>query len=232
MAKAAAVIPAAAFEFLRGLAENNDKPWFEANRATFERAVKQPLAALVGEVGAELTRRGLPLEGDPKRSTFRIHRDIRFSKDKRPYKTQLGTLWYRQGGGKPGGGVLYFHLAPGGCFTAAAFYQPEPDILDCIRERIRVRSEEFLAAQAELAKGGLKLSQEDAVSRMPQGYEDLQGSDVADAVRLRSFMVSRKLTDKQATSPKLIPLLADMAQDALPLLRFGWAAVDEVRAGV
>ena len=78
-----------------------------------ERRLKQPVAALVDAVTTELTRRGVPLEGDPKRSTFRIHRDVRFSKDKSPYKTAVGAVWYRQGSGKDGAGVLYFHLAPG-----------------------------------------------------------------------------------------------------------------------
>jgi len=225
----AAGIPPAALHFLRGLAANNDKSWFEANRATYERAVKQPVAALVEAVTAELASRDLPLEGDPKRSTFRIHRDTRFSKDKSPYKTNVGTLWYRQGGKKPGGGVLYFHLAPDGCFAAAAFYQPEPETLDCIRERIRVHPERFLEVQAALAKAGLELSREDALSRMPKGFEDLRDSEVAPALRLRHFIARRELTSKQVHGAGLVLALVTMAEDAMPLLQFGWAAVDEVQ---
>jgi uncharacterized protein (TIGR02453 family) len=228
MAKAAG-IPPAALDFLRGLAANNEKPWFEANRAVYERAVKQPVAALVGAVSAELARRELPLEGDPKRSTFRIHRDTRFSKDKSPYKTNVGTLWYRQGGKKPGGGVLYFHLAPEGCFTAAAFYQPEPEILDCIRERIRVHPERFLEMQADLAEAGLELSRDDALSRMPRGFEELKDSEVAPALRLRHFIVRRELAPEQVHGAGLVPAVVAMAAHSLPLLRFGWQAVDEVR---
>jgi uncharacterized protein (TIGR02453 family) len=220
-------IPAEALDFLRGLAANNNKAWFEANRATYERAVKAPVTALVAAVSAELARRDLPLEGDPKRSTFRIHRDTRFSKDKSPYKTNVGTLWHRQGGKKPGGGVLYLHLAPEGCFAAAAFYQPEPETLDCIRERIRVHPGRFLEAQAALARAGLELSREDMLSRMPRGFEDLKESDVAEALRRRHFIVRRNLTPEQVHGPGLVAALVAMAADSLPLLRFGWAAVDE-----
>ncbi|GAC1339245.1 MAG: DUF2461 domain-containing protein [Acetobacteraceae bacterium] len=225
----AAGIPPAALDFLRGLAANNEKAWFEANRDAYEGAVREPMAALIGDVSAELSRLGLPLEGEARRSAFRIHRDVRFSKDKSPYKTEVGAVWYRQGSGKDGAGVLYFHLAPGGCFTAAAFYRPEPETLGAIRERIRVHPDQFLAVEAGLADAGLRLDAADALRRMPRGFEDLQDSPVAAALRLRSFIVRRELLAKQVQGPALVPTIVDMAADALPLLRFGWAAVDEVR---
>ena len=183
----------------------------------------------MGAVAAELARRELPLEGDPKRSSFRIHRDIRFSNDKRPYKTEIGTLWYRQGGGKASSGVLYFHLSPAGCFAAAAFHLPDPDTLDAIREAIRVRPGAFRTARDALSAAGLSLSKEWTLSRMPRGYEDLSGSDVADAIRLKSFAVSRPVGDEQVRSVGLVDTIVAMAADALPLLRFGWGAIDEAR---
>ena len=225
------MIPAAAFTFFRGLAAHNEKAWFEANRATYESAVREPVAALVAAVTTELTRRGVPLEGDPKRSVFRIHRDVRFSKDKRPYKTHAGVVWYRQGSGKDGAGVLYFHLDPAGCFAAAAFYHPEPEVLDSLRERIRVHPEQFQAVLAELAAAKLALSEAEMLSRMPKGFEDLKGSPVETALRLKSFVVRRALSDKRVQSKALAASIALLAQDAMPLLRFGWDAVDEVARG-
>ena len=234
------MIPAAAFDFLRGLAANNEKAWFEANRATYESAVREPVARLVASVTTELTRRSVPLEGDPKRSTFRIHRDVRFSKDKSPYKTHVGSVWSRQrsdtmgsgtmGSGKTGAGVLYFHLDPAGSFAAAAFYHPEPEVLDCIRERIRINPERFRAVEEALGAVRLRLSEADALSRMPKGFEDLKGSPVARALMLRSFLVRRDLTTKQVGSKGLALAIARLAEDSLPLLRFGWDAVDEVAA--
>ena len=225
------MIPAAAFEFLRGLAANNEKAWFEANRATYESAVRDPVAVLTGAVTTELTHRGVPLEGDVKRSAFRIHRDVRFSKDKRPYKTHAGVVWYRQGSGKNGAGVLYFHLDPEGCFAAAAFYRPEPEVLDSIRERIRVHPDRFAAVEAALAKVKLNFGREDMLTRMPKGFEDMRATAVETALRFKSFVVRRDLTAKQVESKGLPGLIAGLAADALPLLRFGWDAVDEVTAG-
>ena len=222
--------PKAAFVFLQGLAANNEKPWFEANRATYEDAVKAPAAALIDSVAEALRAQSLPLEGTPKRSNFRIHRDVRFSKNKSPYKTNVGSVWYRQGSGKDGAGILYFHLAPGACFTAAAFYMPEPEILGAIRERIRVRPAEFLAMSEALASKNLALADSDTLSRMPRGFEDLADTPIAPALKLKSFIARRKISDKIAQSPNLIEAITTMAADALPLLQFGWAAVDEARA--
>jgi uncharacterized protein (TIGR02453 family) len=222
--------PPEALTFLRELAVNNEKAWFEAHRATYEAAVKQPTAALVEAVSDALRQEGLPLEGAPKRSAFRIHRDVRFSKDKSPYKTNVGTVWYRQGSGKDGAGILYFHLAPTGCFAAAAFYMPEPDVLGAIRERIRVHPDRFLQMTQALAERGLQLDAMDTLSRMPKGFEDLAGAPFAAALKLKSFLVRRAITAKEAQSPALVSLITRLAGDALPLLQFGWAAIDEVRS--
>jgi uncharacterized protein (TIGR02453 family) len=171
--------PAATFAFFRGLAANNEKPWFEANRASYESAVKAATGDLIDAVSHALRAQDLPLEGDRKRSGFRIHRDVRFSKDKRPYKTAAGVVWYRQGSGKDGAGILYFHLDPGACFAAAAFYLPDPEVLGAIRERIRVHPDRFLSMQARLGEAGLTLDASDTLTRMPRGFEDLAGAETA-----------------------------------------------------
>jgi uncharacterized protein (TIGR02453 family) len=221
--------PPDAFVFLRDLAAHNEKPWFEANRPTYDRAVKAPSAVLVTAVAEALRARDLPLEGEPKRSGFRIHRDTRFSKSKVPYKTAVGTVWYRQGSGKDGAGVLYFHLVPDGCFVAAAFYMPDPEVLGAIRERIRVQPERYLAMSHSLRDRGLTLAAGDSLSRMPRGFEDLAASPVASAIKLKSYLVSRPVSNAAAQSPALVTAIVDLAADALPLLQFGWAAVDEAR---
>ena len=217
----------ASFAFLRGLAANNEKPWFEAHRADYERHVKLPMAALVPGVSAALAKAGLPLEGEAKRSTFRIHRDVRFSNDKSPYKSSVGAVWYRQGSGKDGAGVLYFHLGARGCFVAAAFYTPASEILDAIRERIRVHPDRWLAMVDTLRAGGGTLETGDSLTRMPKGFEDLKGSPVADGLRLKSFIVRHGLDDAVVAGPGLVPAIIQVARLALPLLEFGWAAVDE-----
>jgi uncharacterized protein (TIGR02453 family) len=221
--------PPDALTFLAGLAAHNEKAWFEANRPTYEAAVKAPTAALVTAVSDALRAAGLPLEGAPKRSAFRIHRDVRFSKDKSPYKTNVGSVWYRQGSGKDGAGILYFHLAPTGCFVAAAFYMPDAEVLGGIRERIRVHPGKFLLMTKALADRGLHLDAADTLSRMPKGFEDMAASPVAAALKLKSFIVRRPVSTKVAQSPALVSEIVNLAADGMPLLQFGWAAVDEAR---
>lgn len=224
-------LTAASFAFLRGLAANNGKPWFEAHRANYEQDVKAPIAALITDVAAALTADGLPLEGEAKRSAFRINRDTRFSKDKSPYKTAVAAVWYRQGSDKDGDGVLYFHLGARGCFAAAAFYNPEPEALDAIRERIRVHPDRWQATLAALTAAGLDLEMHDSLTRMPKGFEDMKGSPVADGLRLRSFVVRIGLAESVVTGPALVPAIIGVARAALPILQFGWAAIDEATAG-
>ena len=82
--------------------------------------------------------------------------------------------------------------------------------------------------RAELEGAGLALDGSDALTRMPKGFEDLKGSPVAEAIRLRSFIVRRDLPLEVTTGPGLVGAIVDLGAAALPLLRFGWAAVDEV----
>lgn len=117
-------------EFLRGLVLNNDRDWFTAHRATYDDRLKPALEALVISATEAMTARGVPLAGNPKKSLFRIHRDTRFSNDKRPYKTHVSATLTRTG---PDGewrklspGMVYVHIEPEGG-SRPAF---DPDSID------------------------------------------------------------------------------------------------------
>ncbi len=95
-----------AIQFLADLARNNDRAWFAPRKADYERLLKEPLEALCVALADRFAARGIPLAADPKRSPFRIYRDTRFSKDKSPYKTNLGASfpWVENGRRGRGGG--------------------------------------------------------------------------------------------------------------------------------
>lgn len=99
--------------FLTGLAVSNDRDWFAAHRAAYDDGLKPALAALIADTSTACAARDLPLSGDPKRSVFRIHRDTRFSKDKRPYKTHVSCTLTRDGQ-KMSPGMMYIHIEPEG----------------------------------------------------------------------------------------------------------------------
>src|SRR5271170_6160111 len=110
-----------ALPFLKALAFHQTREWFEANRATYESDLKTPMGDLVEDLAVAFASAKIPLKGDRKASLFRINRDVRFAKDKSPYKTQAGAVMTR-GGAKNDVGLLYVHVALDGCFAAAGFY--------------------------------------------------------------------------------------------------------------
>ena len=118
---------AEALPFFKALAFHQTKEWFEDNRATYESCVKGPMGDFAEDAAAALARAKIPIKGDRKTSPFRIHRDVRFAKNKDPYKTNAGVAMTRSGS-RNDPGVLYFHLSPEECFFAAGFYRLDPPL--------------------------------------------------------------------------------------------------------
>jgi uncharacterized protein (TIGR02453 family) len=217
-----------ALPFFKALAFHQSREWFEANRATYESAVKGPMGDLVEDVGRRLAAAQMPIKGDRKSSVFRIHRDVRFSKNKDPYKTNAGIALTRSGAkGDPG--VLYFHLSPEECFLAAGFYMPEPDQLGRLRGAAARAPKGFRAMTARLGKAGLALSEEDSLKRAPRGFESIDDAEIAAAIRLKSMICLRPVSESAIKSPALVDDFCAFAADALPLLKWGWAALADAR---
>ena len=216
--------PPAAFVFLKGLAANNDRVWFSANKAVYEKSVLAPFHLLLADVVSALSDKGIPLAGEPKKAIFRIYRDVRFSKEKLPYKTHAGAVLTRDGI-KGGSGILYIHIDPDGCFLAAGFHAPDPEQLGAIREAIYIDPPRFQTLLAGLAEAGLTLDTSETLSRMPRDYQDAADWPVADALRLKRFVVRRALSLETVAGPGLIAKAVTFAAEAEPLLRFGWQAL-------
>ncbi len=217
--------PEDAFAFLRDLAAEQNKAWFEANKPRYEDSVRWPLMALVADLTTAFSRLGIPLQADPKRAGFRIHRDVRFARDKAPYKTNAGAVLTRDGG-KDSPGLLYIHIQPDRCFTACGFYRPDAQPLQLIRESIVAHPARYRALLRQLADAGLHLAtDEDALKRLPRGHESVTDPDLSEAVRRRTFIIRETLTQGDVASAALIDRLVDFARRAQPLLMFGWKAL-------
>ena len=211
-------------EFFHGLAEHQTKDWFEANRNVYEEQVLSPLRKLVAALTFAFEVADLPLRGDPKTSLFRLNRDIRFSKDKRPYKTNAAALLTRDGT-KTSPGLLYLHIKPGGSFAALGFHMPAPPQLAALRAGIVANPARWRDLEATLAKAGLTLSREEVLIRLPKGFVEDDVADVADALKLKSFVVSRELPQAALQGPALVDDIVAFARAGLPLLSFGWSAL-------
>src|SRR6516165_5999851 len=160
----------AALAFFRELRDNNDPAWFKPHKAVYETEVLAPFRELIAAVGEALGKAGLPLVGDPARGIFRIYRDVRFSPDKRLYKTHAGAVLTRSGGRRDPG-LLYLHVAPGESMVAAGFWHPEPALLARLRRAVLADPEDFGEIANRLAAAGHPVASDERLSRPPRGFE-------------------------------------------------------------
>jgi uncharacterized protein (TIGR02453 family) len=218
-----------ALPFFKALAFHQSKEWFEDNRAIYESEVKAPLGDLVEDLTASFAGAGIPLKGDRKTSIFRLNRDVRFSKDKRPYKTNAGALLTRTGAKQDFSGAFYIHISPEGSFAAAGFYQPEPGVLGRMRRAIVRSPKAYARAIADLERGGMSISYEDKLTRLPRGFEEVADPVIVEALKRRSHIGSRPIPDEGLADTGLVEELTRCAKSALRLLEWGWSAIAEAR---
>jgi uncharacterized protein (TIGR02453 family) len=209
--------------FFGELEANNTKDWFHANKPRFETSVREPFRDLLAATNTELAKRGIPLSADPKRSVSRINRDIRFSSDKSLYKTYIaGTLTREPGEMSPG--LIYIQISPTEMFVGAGFYEVQPEELLALRQAIRARPDAWLAIEIDLTKAGHPLSRENALKRMPKGFEDAAQEPMAETLRLKAFVTKLALTPADLTGTDLPSRIGAFGSAVWPLVRFGWDA--------
>jgi uncharacterized protein (TIGR02453 family) len=217
--------PAEGLRFLRDLADNNDPTWFKPRRDDYEAYVRGPMVALVADLLTLAASQRIPLTGDPAKAVFRVHRDVRFAKDKRPYKTHCGASLSRTGV-KLAPGLFYIHIEPGGCFVAAGFWHPEPPLLDRLRQRILVDQKQFLDVVRALDGKGMPLGPDEGdAKRLPRGCEAGKGTAVEPFLKHRNLIARHALRDAEVADSSLAHLLLERFKAARPLLEFGWAVV-------
>jgi uncharacterized protein (TIGR02453 family) len=217
----------AALSFFRELSRNNNKQWFEAHRADYENEVREPMRALIEDMNARFSRFAPEIGGDPKRSMFRINRDIRFSRDKSPYKTHA-ACWFnhRRASSKVGGEAnegsagFYFHLEPGGrSMVGAGLWMPPRPQLTKLRDAIVDDHKGFDRTVRGLTKrfGGLDEGH-GMLKRTPRGYAE--DHPAAKWLRYQSFTSGRVLKDSDVVGPQLPNVLAREFEAMLPLVRW------------
>ena len=214
----------AATRFFKELADNQNAAWFAEHKAEHETFVKAPMGALVQAVTARLSETPLPLCGDPKRSLFRINRDVRFSADKSPYKTNVSAVLSRDGS-KTSPGVVYFQFGADEVLAACGFYMPMPDQLKQLRVGMCRRPEEWQTVRKGLSRRKLSLMTEGALVRLPKGFESAPESIHAD-LRLKSWAVSQAIPLPVVRVPDLVEAIAALALSCADLLEFGWTALE------
>ncbi len=213
------MLQASTINFLNALKKNNNKEWFDKNRKVYE-AAKADYLGFVTQVLTALKQKDTTLEGlEPKQCVFRINRDVRFSKDKSPYKTNMGAS-FSKGGKKVQAAGYYFHLEPGQCFIGGGLWMPMAPELKKVRQEIDYSHEEFhkiVTNKKFVAQFG-SLQKTDTLARPPKGYEET--NPAIEYLKLKSFIVSSPLTDADLTSKDLVKKVVTACETMKPLLDF------------
>ncbi|MBN9245113.1 MAG: TIGR02453 family protein [Mesorhizobium sp.] len=211
-----------AIPFLKALNFHQSWEWFQENRALFEQDLREPLGDLIDVLSERFGEAGIALKGDRKKSQFRINRDVRFSKDKRPYTDHVSAI-LSPDGTKMEQGVFFVHVGLERCFAAVAWWQPAPPLLQAMRAAVVEKPKVFRAMISALKKNGLEIGAEGRLKRAPRGFEAVTEPDLAAAVRNRHFVVRHEIEPERIHSPELADELFAFVLRARPLLDWGRA---------
>ena len=208
------------FQFLAELKLNNERTWFLANKGRYEKHVKQPLLEFIADFGEHLERVSPHFVADARGnggSMFRIYRDMRFSKDKTPYKTAAAMQFRHERGKDVHAPGFYVHLEPGSVFFGAGMWGPDSGSLKRIRAAIDTGAvrwssviDDDFASTFSLHDGGLK--------RAPKGY-DPDHPLIGDLKR-KHFIASAELSEDEACEPGFIFEVADLCDRASGFVKF------------
>jgi uncharacterized protein (TIGR02453 family) len=208
-------------KFLKDLKKNNNKPWFDSHRKEYE-AAKSDFTGFIQTVIDQHAKKDATIKSIvAKDCMFRINRDIRFSKDKSPYKTNMGA-YINRGGKKSLFGGYYFHCEPGKSFVGGGLWMPMPPELHKVRQEIDYNLANFkkILSSKKFKSVYKDISRDDeyVLTRVPKGYEPT--NPAADYLKMKSYVALANLTDADLTSKPLLKK-TKTAFDALqPLIEF------------
>jgi len=204
------------FRFLGELRAHNERTWFEANKARYLSRVRDPVLAFIAEVAPKLSAISPHVVADPRPSggsLLRIYRDTRFSRDKTPYKTNVG-LRFPHGAGKDiHGPGYYLHLAPNEVFMGAGMWHPNPDALHAVREAIVKDPRGWKRARRSPLTHTVE-----SLRRAPRGFDP--DHPLVEDLKRTSFTVGRRFTEKQACSLNFPDLFVSAYRLEAPLMKF------------
>ena len=203
------------FRFLGELSRHNDREWFNAHKEEYIAQVRDPLVGFVLAIGPKMRAISSHIMADPRPtggSLLRIYRDTRFSRDKKPYKTNA-ALVFRLGGRNFEAPGYYLHLEPGTVFLGAGMWHPSADGLRAIREAIVKDPPGWKRAQRSGIAHG-----ETALKRPPRGFDP--DHPLIEDLKRTSFTTGVPFTERQACSPRFAALFVQACRREAPLMRF------------
>jgi uncharacterized protein (TIGR02453 family) len=221
-------LPKDFFAFFRELAENNNKAWFEENKQRFRDVVQAPLSDFMAAIAPRVAKISKHIVVDPRPnggSMFRIYRDVRFSKDKKPYKENAG-LQFRHALGRdahaPG---FYMHFEPDELFFGGGVWMAEPDALHKVRRAIADKPKAWKAViEDKTFKGKFDGVRGEALVRPPKGFDPQH--PYIDDIKRKSFFAMHEAAPKVALSANLVDEVEAAFKASKPLMKFLCEALD------
>jgi uncharacterized protein (TIGR02453 family) len=211
--------PGEGIRFLRDLRKNNNRDWFQAHKTAYEESVKLPMQSLIAALQPGMRKLAPEFELNPKRDIFRIYRDVRFSKDKSPYKTHAAAVFHAKGTRWEGCAGFYVHIEPGEIYAGGGIYMPDPKQLKLIRQSIAERSKEFLGIlNRKSFTRNFSGFEGEKLTRVPKGFAP--DHPMGEWLKFKSYYAGVTWSEKVCRSDDFPAKLLGLYGDMLPLVRF------------
>jgi uncharacterized protein (TIGR02453 family) len=216
------------FRFLSELEKNNDREWFQENKERYRRVVQEPLLRFISDFADPLSSISPHFVADPRPSggsMFRIYRDVRFSKDKSPYKTHAAAQFRHREGRDAHTPCFYLHLQPRRVFAGAGLWHPPGPALASIRTAIVENTEGWTATLNAPGFVDTHSLGGDSLKRPPRGFDP--DHPQVEHLKRKDFVASRAFTQKQTCSAGFLDLFVESCRVAAPFVRFITEAVGQ-----
>ena len=209
------------FAFLTELAQNNRKPWFDANKARYEAHVRDAMVGFLADLAGPLRAMAPHFVVDPRPvggSMMRIYRDTRFSKDKAPYKTSMAAQFRHENGARSGAPALYLRLGPGSSTLGAGLWQPEPAAQDRVRQAIVARPDAWLGALGGAEQRSICGFMGESLKKAPAGYAP--DHRCIEDIKRKDFAIGRSIADADVLAADFRDQVLGMFASTLPFVQF------------
>jgi uncharacterized protein (TIGR02453 family) len=216
----------ATLDFLKQLRAHNDRDWFLANKERYEKQVRDPFLRLIADLAPAFEKAKLPYIADPRPSggsMMRIYRDIRFSKDKSPYKTAIAAHFAHEKAKDDAAPGFYLHIQPGKSMIGGGVWRPEPKALKKIRDAIATDPKAWRKATAPIRAGGHKMGSAcgligESLTRPPAGFP--ADHVFIEDIKRKDFAIGAPLTDSEVCGPGFNKLVLERFRASAPFLEF------------
>jgi len=215
------------FDFLSALALNNRREWFEEHKQDYEVTVRLPALHFIGDMTEALLMISPHFQAMPKKvggSLMRVQRDIRFGKDKRPYKTNIGIQFRHEIGKDVHAPAYYVHIEPNDCFVGVGVWRPDASALGKIRDALVENSDAWLAARDDRSFNQQFSLAGDTLSNPPRGYA--KDHPLMPDLKRKDFIALTPLSDAVVRSKSFYPKIVERFGEATPYMRFLCKALD------